>query len=1338
MTAALAQPIAIVGLAAALPGAGSDLDAFAEMLEHREDRVGPVPESRARDGGRAPDVALAECALLERIDAFDARFFGMSLREARQMDPQQRFLLTLACEAIWDAGRALSALRGSRTAVILGEAAEDYAPLLAREEAPMVSGLLTAAQAGRIAHELDLRGPAQCLNTACSSSLAAILEAVRRLQRGEADWALAGGVRLFPRPPLATIPGNEGILSARGRARSFDAGADGTGLGEGGALFLLRPLAAAQADGDPIRAVVLGGATNQDGGRSNGFAAPSQVAQAELLRAAWASAGVNPATIGLIEAHGTGTKLGDPIEYKGLDDAFGRGGARAGFCALSSLKSNIGHLDSAAGAASLTKLVVALERGRRYASAHFETPNPLLETEGSALVLSSETLPWPSVGPRRGGVSAFGITGTNVHLVLEEAPADDAPATAEAGLPLLVPVSATSEAALRRHAARLADHLAAGRVALADLAFVQATGRDHGPFRAAFVAADAAEAVAALRAIADGAGGGAIPGESAPTFLLGHECPLDAARASAWTAAFPALGEVPGAGHPLHGGLVVMRALAAAGLSTRSMIGHGVGNAVLDAVKTGAALPATTPAPTPLDPGRLARALESLSIQGTLALVVPWDGTLAQSTAAALEPRMGTLVRLDTAREPRRALLDLVGALYRAGVPIAWETLARFVGGYGRRVSVPTALFDPVRCWVEQPVVAAAAVPAPAAPEAPEPDAPADDDVETVLAAIWRELLGAETISADDDFFDLGGDSLMQVQLENAVRARLGLPIAFDDVLDHPTLGALAAVLNARRGPAEPDEAQWLAEADGSAVERGLAAIWCRLLGASAVSRNDDFFDLGGDSLMHVQLENAVRERFGLALTVDDLYDNPTIAALAGLVEAARGDALPEAVEPEGPRAEPGRDRAPATHSQRRMWMLQEMAPDSGAYNVTATFRLSGRVDATALAGALERLAARHAILRSRFVLEDGRLVIRAEDQPGPALEVDEAAGTPETRLAAHAARPFDLGAVGAWRAVLIPGAGAEGGFFQLVLHHAICDEWSLDLLLREIAADYAGRAVAAPALQFHDWAAFEAAQDASAGMAADREYWRRRLAGVAPDLPLPTDFPHDGRQDHEGAWLALAIPAEEVAAMRAAARQAGGTLFAWLLTGYVAWISRVSQATDLVVGVPVAGRSHAAAERIPGCFINTLPLRIDTAGASFRTLFERVRGALSEAMAHARYPFDRMVEDLGVAGDASRPPLVQTLLSLQGGGPAGREPFRLGETAATPVQLQDQVSWLDLSAVLWEDAEGGLEGIFAYRTGLFEEATVRSFWRQWTDLLQAGLATPDEPIETLMQEEAW
>ncbi|MFI1587315.1 condensation domain-containing protein [Streptomyces halstedii] len=1292
-----AQPVAVVGIAAALPGSGGDLDRLAALLDSRTDLVAPVPEARRRDAGLGPGVDLAEAALLDRIDAFDHAFFGLSAREARQMDPQQRMLLELTCQAVWDAGYPLSALRGSRTAVVFGTGRETYAELADPADPPLVTGLLPASQAGRVAHLLDLRGAALTVDTACSSSLVAVHEACLKLTSGDADWAVTGGVRLLSDPPVTAPPGSESIVSPGGRSRSFDAAADGTGLGEGGAVLLLKPLDRAERDGDHIHAVVLGGAVNHDGARSNGFAAPSARAQEELLLQAWRAAGAHPHSLGLIEAHGTGTRLGDPIEFEALTAAFGRRTERTGYCVLSSVKSNIGHLDSAAGAAGLVKAVVALREGRRYASAHFTEPNPLLDTAGSALRLSGVTEPWDASAPRRAGVSAFGLTGTNAHLVLEQAPSEPRLPAPGGPLPLLVPLSASGEDALRRHAGRLAAHLRAhpDPAVLADTAFVQATGRDHERWRACVVASAPEEAAEALERLA--AGGGEVahaPDATVPVTLLPHEGEAAPAWTRSLTEAFPelaawyeesraSLADVPEAERAgattLLDRLTVARALLDAGLSDRVLIGHGSGNLLVDLLRGETTLPAAARAlaalreVAPPDPRRTQAAFAAISAEGDPVCVTGWSGRLSELTRELLPGHNGTLI--DAAGTPgqdgRARLLATLAALYRAGAPLDWERCVRFLGGYGRRASVPTALFTPTRCWIEPRARGAAE--GGAEDPAPVADAPAAE---------------------------------------------------------------------------EAPEPERLAEPDGTDAERTLAAAWCVLLGAETVSRDDDFFDLGGDSLMQVQLANAVERDFGIDLDFDVVHDHPVLRDLAAHLADRTGGDTPAAPAP-GPTHLPDRATAPATHSQRRMWLLQQLSPASGAYNVSTAFELDGPVDADVLRRTLDGLAARHGVLRTRLVLEDGELLQHVGPEGTFTFETatwDGRREDPEEALRAHASRPFDLAQPGAARALLLRDADDPArGRFQIVLHHAICDEWSMNLLLDEVTRDYGTLLAngtppgAGEALQFADWAAWEQGRDEAPAHEADARYWREVLAGAPTELELPTDFPHGARQDHAGAWLPVRVEADTVARMREAARASGGTLFTWLTTAYTAWLARLTQSEDFLIGVPVAGRYRAEAEELLGCFINTLPVRMDVSGdPTFAELFARVRDALSGAFSHQRHPFDLMVEELGAARDASRPPLVQTVLSLQSGGDPGQEArHRLGDTVLRPSETDGSVAWFDVSAVLWE-AAGGLSGILAYRVALFEEATVKGFRQDWLALAEAGLSNPHASVHALLDDDAW
>ena len=448
--------------------------------------------------------------MLEGIDRFDAAFFGFSPREAEILDPQQRLFLESAWEALENAGHVPGSEREA-VGVYAGSSRSDYLALHLLTRPDVVESAGTFALEllndptflpSRAAYKLDLRGPSLNVQTACSTGLVAVHLACRALVAGECDLAVAGGVRLGLRRGHRYTPG--GIMSPDGYCRAFDARAAGTVGGSGIAVVVLRRLADALADGDLVRAVILGSAINNDGAQKVGFTAPSVEGQAEVVEEALAVAGVDPGTVGYVEAHGSGTSLGDPVEVAALARAFGEM-ERKGYCALGSVKTNVGHLDAAAGVAGLVKAVLALEHGEVPPTLHFTEPNPEIDFAGSPFFVNTALLPWPGGGaiPRRAGVSSLGIGGTNVHVVLEEAPPRRPSAPARAWH--LLPLSARTPAALEAVTDRLAAHLRAHpEQELADVAWTLQTGRKAFAHRRTLVARDGAGAERALASRAPG------------------------------------------------------------------------------------------------------------------------------------------------------------------------------------------------------------------------------------------------------------------------------------------------------------------------------------------------------------------------------------------------------------------------------------------------------------------------------------------------------------------------------------------------------------------------------------------------------------------------------------------------------------------------------------------------------------------------------------------------------------------------------------------------------------------------------------------------------------------
>ena len=423
------QPIAIVGMACRFPG-GADLAAFWDQLEAGRNTVAAVPEGQARpddEPGTPASDAPGTCrwgGYLDDIDQFDASFFRIAPVEARPLDPQQRLLLETSWEALEEAGIDPEGLQGSRTGVFAGVSTNDYRDVLStgpRELADFytITGNSHSTAIGRVAFTLGLEGPAIAVDTACSSSLVALHQAVVSLQRGESDLALAGGVNVILSPIGTEVFARAGVLSPDGRCKTFDASADGFVRGEGCAMVVLKRLSDAEAAGDRIWAVVRGSAVNQDGA-SAGLTVPSGPAQERVIGEALSRAGLEPSEVDYLEAHGTGTELGDPVEAHAAGAAYGRGRAPERPLLIGSVKTNIGHLESAAGVAGLIKTTLSMHHGVIPRHLHFETPSPRMDWERLPLRVTTEATPWPESGrPVRAGVSSFGFSGTNAHVVLE-------------------------------------------------------------------------------------------------------------------------------------------------------------------------------------------------------------------------------------------------------------------------------------------------------------------------------------------------------------------------------------------------------------------------------------------------------------------------------------------------------------------------------------------------------------------------------------------------------------------------------------------------------------------------------------------------------------------------------------------------------------------------------------------------------------------------------------------------------------------------------------------------------------------------------------------------------
>ncbi|WP_051217179.1 DUF1839 family protein [Paenibacillus assamensis] len=743
------KDIAIIGLSLKMPGA-SNIEQFWDNLEQGRDFIGPLPSSRQRDSlsfVRAftplseEEVRFSYGGYLENIDKFDYGFFNLSPKEAALMDPNQRLFLQTAWEAIEDAGYGGKRIQGSKTGIYLGYADWPvYGQYITKHQPshiPMAStGNTPSIMVGRIAYLLDLQGPALLVDTACSSSLVAVHLACTAIRNGECDMAIAGGVKvmLMPVDGLFEI----GIESSHRKTSAFDDSSDGTMWGEGTVAVLLKPLDQAIRDRDPIHAVIRGSATNQDG-MSVGLTAPNAASQERLLIRAWEDAGVHPDTIGYIEAHGTGTKLGDPIEVDGIGRAFSSYTSRRQFCAIGSVKTNIGHLDAASGVAGLAKAIAALKYKKLPSTLHFTKPNRNIPFERSPLYVNDRLADWETDEgtPRRCGVSSFGFSGTNCHLVLEEAPVridetvqghmnDD-------GVDSLIIISAKTKPSLERLILSYVTELPKLDGSFEDICYTANTGRGHYSCRLAVIASSKSDLLNKLQTIAE------------------------------------------------HG------------------LQHNVKNGIY------------------YDEHRIASGRREVR-QHTERTSDEWRVLNEAAQKLIVQAAdSGTLVR---------SQLEQLAEHIVQGVEVDWERF--YEGRHRRKLHLPVYSFEPSRCWIDP---AADIYKAWSATEAnaagcsketssipslssthtsmtltPRLHGKTDGKytpTEIKLAQLWEQLLGVEDINVDDDFFELGGNSILAIRLEVELE-QVGLAFSSEQLYQYSTIREAAACLEQQTGEAMP------------------------------------------------------------------------------------------------------------------------------------------------------------------------------------------------------------------------------------------------------------------------------------------------------------------------------------------------------------------------------------------------------------------------------------------------------------------------------------------------------------------------------------------------------
>ncbi|MDQ0940764.1 amino acid adenylation domain-containing protein [Streptomyces sp. V1I1] len=1456
LTDAAGEPLAIVGMACRLPGGVTAPEDLWRLVTDGEDAVGPFPSDRGWDveglfhpePGRPGTSYTREGGFLYDAADFDAAFFGISPREAATMDPQQRLLLECSWEALERAGMDPKSLAGSRSGVFFGLMYHDYLGNTS-------SGSLAS---GRISYTLGLEGPAMTVDTACSSSLVALHSAATALRQGECSLALVGGATVMATPQAFVELSRQRVLSPDGRSKSFSAAADGAGWSEGAGVIAVERLSDAQRLGHRVLAVVRGSALNQDGA-SSGFSAPNGPAQQRLIRQALTNAGLSTSDVDVVEAHGTGTTLGDPIEAQALLATYGQDRPADRPLLLGALKSNVGHTQAAAGVVGMIKMVLALRHGVVPGTLHLDTPSPQVDWSAGAVELVAKTRPWPETdGPRRAAVSSFGISGTNAHVILEQAPEPPAADGRATGTDDQVPwvLSARSATALRGQAARLLSFAESHDDVRPHDVGRALTARSVFEHRAVLVGRHRAEFLSGLRALADGkdALGGVhgkvhatgrtvfvFPGQGSqwarmgvglldtePVFARELEACDEALREYVDWSLLDVLREAPGA-PGLESDDVVQPALFAVAVSLAALWrSHGVEPAAVLGHSQGEIAAAYVAGALTLKDAARIVALRSQEIVrvmagrgGMVAVAVaadvlpgylePWSGRL--TVAAVNSPLSAVVSGDDAALEELLARCKADGIRARR-VPVTYGSHSPQVDELRDRLLSELAPVRPVRStvpffstvtgdWLEttgmdadywfrnlrRQVRFAASVTALA-------EQGFDSFIEVSPHPVLVPAVEETLAEAGSPFCALGtlrngkGD---RQQLLTALGEAFvgGVPVNWPSVLpggdaeyvDLPTYAFQKKrfwINTDAPGSAstEPDPLESLLPEDdnrdevregllsGSDEERhaaaldlvsGTVAAVLRHSSTDDIAADDAFLDLGFDSLTALEARNRLNRATGLSLPLSMVFDHPTpdalarfilseVTARAGTEAGAESDDDLLRFAAERRQGTAADDRIPMSFGQQRLWALDQMVPDSPAYNVVMALALHGSLEPEVMEKAVNEVVRRHDILRTTFPSAEGQAwqkiapsmtipvpVVDLEGVPAPEREAEY-----ERLVGVEARHVFDLAEGPLTRVRLFRVGPAE---YRMVvnLHHIIADAWSGGILGREIGAAYEafadGRTPALPALavQYADYALWERRRFDDERLAARLANLRELMGDATTGVKLLTDRPRPAVQQFRGGAMSFDVGDELATALRSFSAEHGVTLFTTLLSALKVVLYRYAGDTessgDVVVGTAMANRQHEAVQDLIGFFVNTVVLKTGMGDdPTVAELLGRVGEVVKQGFDHQDVPYDALVAELSPERGATSNPLFQVVFDMKrhsgNSGPGGAAFADVVEIHNDTAKFDIEISVTELPDSLLVDAE--------YNSDIFDHATIERLLAGYRVLLEAFAGSLERRVSEL------
>jgi len=1457
--------VAVIGMAGRFPSA-SNIKEFWKNLKNNMESISFFTDEELRAVGvksellENPLYVKTNGGVVDHSEYFDAEFFRYTPNEAEVMSPQTRVFHECCWEALEDAGYDPWSFPGTIGLYGGGRNSFDWQALSFLTEKTARLGEVLAStlydkdnMTFRISYNFNLRGPSFSLNTACSTGLVAIHLACQGLLSGECDMALAGAAAISSLKKRGYLYQEGDIISPDGHLRAFDANAKGLVYSEGVGAVLLKTLEDASTDGDHIYAVIKGSAINNDGHNKVSYTAPAIKGQETVIRAALYMADIEPESIGYIETHGTGTPVGDPIEIQSLKQALNS--SKKHFCAIGSVKTNVGHMTESAGIGGFIKTVLVLHHACIPATLHFEAPNLEIDFENSPVYVNTELKEWQNNGiPRRAGVSSFARGGTNAHIILEEwpiGPSSDARRTSPGAWReyQLILLSAHNPEALEQMTRNLADHFKeTPGINLADAAYTLQVGRKILPHRRKLVCKDINSAVEILsssqhREVRTYSANASQDEDRPVVFVfagLGSQyinMGLDTYKTERifreeMDRCFKILNSLvdynikeiiyPEAGnsqadidHIEVAQLLIFifeyalaKLLMEWGITPKAMIGYSFGEYIAaciagvfsleDALRlvvsrgrligqlpTGVMLsvPLTQEELLPLLQEEISIAINngpSCIVAGTITAVSALEQQLKRkkylcmplASSHALHSQMMEPILEEFAKEVRKITLKKHQIPYISNITGQWLTdeealdpdywaahlceTVQFAEGVTELVKEKGTLFVEIGPGRDISALITRYI-----------DQSSQQQVINLVKPPGKEISDVKyLLNKVGDLWLLGKKINWSGFYQDEKRNRVPLP-TYPFQRQHYTLvppgmdwqGIFLKGLhrtdkaftgNRLIDKSKEDPLPKYSQArpnlmnpyvsPRTQVEQTIAAIWQELLGFKEIGIEDDFLELGGDSLKAVTVMSRIHKEYNVVISLPEFFKTPTIKNLTQWINKGEEQAF-LAIKP----AEI-KDRYVLSSAQKRLYILQQLGPGILSYNLPQVYILEGKVDKGKMQNIFRKLIKRHESLRISFEILAGEPVQKINEEVEFKIEYYESIGIKERGEEKHKemdpfidgfVKPFDLSLAPLFRIGLIKVQGDEY-ILMSDIHHTISDGVSNVVFMEEFIALYAEEKLPALTIQYKDYAEWQQGKEMRDAYKQQEEFWLREFEGEIPVLNLPTDYPRPRLQDLSGSEVTFQLYPEQINALKELARKEGSTLFMVFLAILNIFLSKLSGQEDVIVGTPIAGRRHADLQRIIGVFINTLTLRNFPWGKkTFKVFLSELKERSLAAFENQDYHFEDLVEKVVVKRDISRNPLFDVMFVylniFDALNPLSGQPMKK-EAKGIKIRQYDyknKTSKFDLTLTGKEVGEK-LYFAFEYCTSLFKEETVTKFVRYLKKIISLVIENPGKEISAI------